>query len=196
MKAAAPLRGWPGSLPRACGCTPRCCGAVTGIADLPALLKVPGVSPDRPMRRSLIAASVLVALVAAGCQKQNLAKRELKTEAKVCQQLAAVGTALDGVAALKPTSTIGQAQAADRALTKALEGLGQAEQTLEKLRLQAFEKQLKAFKADVQRVSANKKLTLEEAATAIKAKAGPVISARQALSAAVKCQEPASAAKP
>ena len=148
------------------------------------------------MRRSLIAASALVALVAAGCQSQDLAKRELKTEAKVCQQLAAVGTALEGVAALTPTSTVGQAQAANQALSKALVGLGQAEQTLEKLRLQAFDKQLKAFNAEVQRVTANKKLTLEEAATVIKAKAGPVIAARKGLSAAVKCPEPATAAKP
>jgi hypothetical protein len=53
---------------------------------------------------------------------------------------------------------------------------------------------LKTFKGEVERVSANKKLTLEEAATVIKAKAGPVIAARKALSGAVKCQEPATAA--
>lgn len=179
-RAAAQSRGW----------------AATGMAVPPALLKVRGVSPDRSMRRSLLAASALVALVAGGCQAQNLAKRELKTEAKVCRELAAVATALEGVAALTPTSTIGQANAANQALSKALEGLGQAEQSLEKLRLQAFEKQLKAFNGDVQRVSANKKLTLEEAAMVIKTKAGPVIAARKALSGAVKCPEPATAAKP
>ena len=144
----------------------------------------------------MCSSDLLVALVAAGCQSQDLAKRELKTEAKVCQQLAAVGTTLEEVAALTPTSTVGQAQAANQALSKALVGLGQAEQTLEKLRLQAFDKQLKAFNAEVQRVTANKKLTLEEAATVIKAKAGPVIAARQALSSSVQCPEPAAAAKP
>ena len=146
------------------------------------------------MRRSLLAASVLIALAAAGCQSQNLAKREQKTEAKICEQLNAVGTALEQVAALKPTSTVGEAQAADQALTTALNKLGQAEQTLEKLRLQAFQKQLETFKGEVTRVTANKKLTLEEAAMVIKAKAGPVIAARKALSGAVKCPEPAAAA--
>ncbi|MFM8275514.1 MAG: hypothetical protein ACKN89_00750 [Cyanobium sp.] len=147
------------------------------------------------MRRSLLAASVLVALVAAGCQSQNLAKREQKTEAKICDQLTAVGAALEQVAALKPTSTVGEAQAADKALSSALDQLGQAEQTLEKLRLQAFQKQLETFKGEVTRVTSNKKLTLEEAAMVIKAKTGPVIAARKALSGAVKCPEPA-AAKP
>ena len=158
------------------------------------LLNVGPLEQIPPMRRSLLAASVLVALVAAGCQSQNLAKREQKTEAKICQQLGEVGAALDKVAALKPTSTVGEARAADKALSTALEKLGQAEQTLEKLRLQAFQTQLKTFKGEVERVSANKKLTLEEAATVLKAKAGPVIAARKALSAAVKCQEPAAAA--
>ena len=149
------------------------------------------------MRRSLLAASLLVALVAAGCQSQNLAKREQKTEAKICEQLSAVGAALEQVAALQPTSTVGEAQAADKALSTALDKLGQAEQTLEKLRLQAFQTQLKTFKAEVERVSSNQKLTLEEAATVLKAKAGPVIAARKALSTAVKCPEPApAAAKP
>lgn len=166
------------------------------MADVGLLLNVGPLEQIPPMRRSLLAASVLVALVAAGCQSQNLAKREQKTEAKICQQLGEVGAALDKVAALKPTSTVGEARAADKALSTALEKLGQAEQTLEKLRLQAFQTQLKTFKGEVERVSANKKLTLEEAATVIKAKAGPVIAARKGLSAAVKCPEPATAAKP
>lgn len=168
--------------------------SVAGMADVVLLLNVGPLEQIPPMRRSLLAASVLVALVAAGCQSQNLAKREQKTEAKICQQLGEVGAALDKVAALKPTSTVGEARAADKALSTALEKLGQAEQTLEKLRLQAFQTQLKTFKGEVERVSANKKLTLEEAATVLKAKAGPVIAARKALSGAVKCQEPATAA--
>ncbi len=146
------------------------------------------------MRRPLIALTCLVALAATGCQKQDLAKKEAKAEARICSQLAAVGQALDQVAALKPTSTVGEATAADRALATALSGLETAEQSLEKLRLQNFQTQLKAFKGEVATVASNKNQTLEQAALTLKAKATPVIAARRALSAAVKCEEPAAAA--
>jgi hypothetical protein len=146
------------------------------------------------MRRSLIALSCLVALAAAGCQKQDLAKKELKTEAKICTQLASVGQALDQVAALKPSSTVGEAAAADKALASSLAALEASEQKLEQLRLQNFQTQLKAFKADVAKVASNKDQTLAQAADTLKAKAVPVIAARRALSAAVKCEEPAAAA--
>ena len=43
------------------------------------------------MRRSLLALTCLLALAAAGCQKQDLAQKERKTEARICSQLAAVG---------------------------------------------------------------------------------------------------------
>jgi len=148
------------------------------------------------MRRPLIALSCLVALAAAGCQKQDLAQKEAKTEAKICTQLAAVGQALDQVAALKPTSTVGEATAADKALESALSGLQSAEQSLEKLRLQNFQNQLKSFKGEVARVASNKNQTLEQAALTLKAKSVPVIAARRALSAAVKCEEPAAAGGP
>jgi hypothetical protein len=147
------------------------------------------------MRRSLIALSCLVALAAAGCQNQDLARKEAKTEARICTQLTAVGQALDQVAALKPTSTVGEATAADRALATALSGLETAEQSLEKLRLQNFQNQLKAFKGEVAAVASNRNQTLEQAALTLKAKSAPVIAARRQLSAAVKCEEPA-AAKP
>jgi hypothetical protein len=146
------------------------------------------------MRRPLIALSCLVALAATGCQKQDLAKKEARTEAKICSQLTAVGQALDQVAALKPTSTVGEATAADRALATALSGLETAEQKLEQLRLQNFQTQLKAFKGEVAQVASNKSQTLEQAAETLKAKAAPVIAARRALSTAVKCEEPAPAA--
>jgi hypothetical protein len=146
------------------------------------------------MRRPLIALSCVLALAAAGCQKQDLAQKEAKTEAKICSQLAAVGKALDQVAALKPTSTVGEATAADRALATALSGLETAEQSLEKLRLQNFQTQLKAFKGEVATVASNKNQTLEQAALTLKAKSVPVVAARRALSAAVKCEEPAAAA--
>jgi hypothetical protein len=146
------------------------------------------------MRRPLIALTFLVALAVAGCQKQDLAKKEQKTEAQICTQLAAVGQALDQVAALKPTSTVGEAAAADKALATSLAALEKAEQKLEQLRLQNFQTQLKAFKAEVAQVASNKNQTLEQAALTLKAKSVPVIAARRALSAAVKCEEPAAAA--
>jgi hypothetical protein len=148
------------------------------------------------MRHSLLALSCLLALGVAGCQSKDLAKKELKTEAKICTQLAAVGQALEKVAALKPTSTVGEATAADQALASALGGLEKAEQTLEQLRLQAFQSQLKTFKAEVARVASNKNQTLEQAAAQLKTKAEPVIAARRQLSAAVKCEEPAAAGAP
>ena len=98
------------------------------------------------------------------------------------------------MAALKPTSTVGEATAADRALATALSGLETAEQKLEQLRLQNFQTQLKAFKGEVAQVASNKNQTLEQAAETLKAKAAPVIAARRALSTAVKCEEPAAAA--
>jgi hypothetical protein len=149
------------------------------------------------MRRPLLALTALLTLAVAGCQPKDLAKKEQKTEAKICAQLAAVGQALEQVAALKPASTVGEATAADRALASALTGLEQAEQTLEKLRLQNFQAQLKTFKGEVNRVASNKNQTLQAAALQLKAKSEPVIAARRQLSAAVNCEEQsAAAAKP
>jgi hypothetical protein len=146
------------------------------------------------MRRPFLALSCGLALLAAGCQPQNLARKEQKAETKICSQLAAVGAALDQVAALKPTSTVGEAVAADQALARALDSLQTAEQTLEELRLQNFQNQLRTFKADVAQVASRKNQTLEQAAQQLKAKATPVIDARRQLSAAVKCEEPAATA--
>lgn len=148
------------------------------------------------MRRSLVALSCLVGLATAGCQG-HLAQKELKTERKICDQIAAVGQALDQVSQLQPSSTVGEAKAADQALATALAGLKTSDQTLEKLRLEAFQKQLNAFKGEVSKVTSNKSLTLAQAAADLKAKAQPVIQARRALSASVKCEEaPAAPAKP
>jgi hypothetical protein len=149
------------------------------------------------MRRPLIALTCLLALASVGCQKQTIAEREQKTESQICSQLASVGKALEQVAALTPTSTVGDATAADRALATALTSLQGSKQQLEKLRLENFNTQLTAFKAEVAKVASNKKQTLEQAAVGLKAKAQPVITARRQLSAAVKCApEPAAATSP
>lgn len=136
--------------------------------------------------RSLLAVAVLTALAIGGCQ-QNLSKQKTQTEELICQQLAEVGRALEQVAALKPTSTVGEARAADQALATALTKLESSEAKLENLRLKTFNDQLRTFRGEVERVAKNKGLTLEMAANLLKAKSAPVIAARQALTAEVKC---------
>jgi len=144
------------------------------------------------MRRFPLLAAGLAALTLAACQP---VAKKLPTEqvasGEVCNRLEAVAQALEQVNSLKPTSTVGEAQAANKALGKAIKGLKGAESTLEKVRAADFQNSLKAFKKEVARVSRNKGLTLETAATDLKAKAVPVIAARKALSASVTCKEPA-----
>jgi hypothetical protein len=148
------------------------------------------------MQRSqcLLALAALTALTLGGCQ-QNLTVQKAKTEKLICTQLAEVGQAMEAVGALKPTSTIGEAKKADQALATALNKLEASQEQLENLRLKAFKTQLRTFRGEVQKVAQNKGLTLEQAASLLKAKAAPVITARQALTAEVDCPEPA-AAKP
>ena len=99
-----------------------------------------------------------------------------------------MGSALEQVGALKPTSTVAEAQAAEQALGQSLEALQISENQLEKLRVEAFQEQLRSFKAEVAKVTADKDVTLEQAADELKGKAAPVIAAREALSAAVECK--------
>ena len=144
--------------------------------------------------RSLLALAALSALALGGCQ-QNLKVQKAKTEKLICTQLAEVGQAMETVGTLKPTSTIGEAKKADQALATALNKLEASQEQLENLRLKAFKTQLRTFRGEVQKVSQNKGLTLEQAAIQLKAKAAPVIAAREALTAEVDCPKPA-AAKP
>jgi hypothetical protein len=151
------------------------------------------MTSTRPL---LAVTATMVALAVGGCQ-QNLNEQKAKTEKLICGQLAEVGQALERVAPLKPTSTVGEARAADQALATAVTKLEASEEKLESLRLKAFKTQLRTFQGEVQRVSRNKGITLEMAANLLKAKAAPVIAARQALTAEVDCAEPAAApAKP
>ncbi|MEB3318386.1 MAG: hypothetical protein VKO39_09660 [Cyanobacteriota bacterium] len=141
----------------------------------------------------LAVSAALVAVAIGGCQ-QNLSEQKAKTEKLICVQLAEAGQALERVAALKPTSTVGEAKAADQALATALSKLEASEEKLENLRLKAFKTQLSTFRGEVQRVSQNKGITLEMAANLLKAKAAPVIAARKALTAEVDCVETPAAA--
>jgi hypothetical protein len=137
----------------------------------------------RPARGAGAIAAVLISLGMAGCQP----KSEQVLEAAVCGNLEAVGSALEQVAALKPSSTVGEASAASKALDSALNNLNKSEVKLEKVRINEFRAQLKSFNTEVNRVSRNKKLTLEEAAADLKSKAAPVIAARRRISEQVKC---------
>ena len=148
-----------------------------------AMLTLPIAVHRRPNRGHLAMATLLIALSVAGCQR----KSEQALEEAVCTNLEAVGSALEQVGALKPTSTVGEAAAASKALDSALSALNKSEVKLEKARVDAFKGQLKTFNAEVVRVTRDKKLTLEEAAADLKNKAVPVIEARRRLYAQVKC---------
>jgi len=131
-----------------------------------------------------------LSLAAAGCQRGDLSKQTAKTEARICTELATVNQALETVAALTPSSTVGEARAAQQSLEKSIAALETSENQLQKLRVEAFRKLLQGFKDEVAQASANKDQTLEEAANGLKPKAMAVIAARKALSAAVECEEP------
>jgi hypothetical protein len=146
------------------------------------------------MRRFPLLAAALAALALSACQPlAQKAQNEQTAAGDVCSQLGAVAAALEQVNALKPTSTVGEAQSANQALSQAIKGLKGAESSLERARMDAFQARLKAFRKEVAKVSRNKGLTLEQAAVDLRAKAAPVIAARKELSAAVTCRE---AAKP
>ena len=148
------------------------------------------------MRRSLLALTCLLALASVGCQKQTIAQREQKTESKICTQLTNVGKALDQVAALTPTSTVGDAEKAQKNLVTALNGLEKSEKALQKARVRELRDQLKTFNKEVDKVAKQKKLTLEQAAQELRTKAQPVIAARQQALAEVECvEEPAATMK-
>ena len=141
------------------------------------------------MRRVPFLAAGLAALALAACQPvaQKQPSEKVAT-GDVCTELNAVATALEQVNSLKPTSTVGEAQSANKALGKAIKGLKGAEAQLEKARVADFESKLKAFKKEVAKVSKNKGLTLEKAADELKAKAAPVVAAHKELSASVNCK--------
>jgi hypothetical protein len=147
------------------------------------------------MRRSLSLAALLLAVGLASCQKAPESKEAL-LEAQVCESLQAVGTALDQVASLKPTSTVGEATTANRALTSSMEALNQSEALLEKLRLRQFRDQVRTFNREATRVTNSKELTLKDAAAELKSKAQPVIAARRRVSEQVKCPAPAGPQNP
>jgi len=145
-----------------------------------------------PMRRSLAIAAACLSLALVACspvekKKKNKVATEQQATVDVCDQLIKVGAALEVSANLKPTSTVGEAEAAGKQLRTALKGLNQAETTLEEARLDAFQKQAKAFNKELKKVSKEKQLTLEEAAKTLKPQADSVVAAHKELKSAVQC---------
>ena len=142
------------------------------------------------MRRTLAVAALSLSLAACS-SAQNTETSKLPSEqqatAVVCDQLTAVGTALEASSSLTPTSTVGEAEAAGEQLRTALEGLNQAETTLEETRLAAFQKQAQAFNEKLQAIAKEKQLTLEEAAKTLKPQADSVVVAHKELKSAVQC---------
>ena len=141
------------------------------------------------MRRVSILAAGLAALTLAACQPvaQKLPSEKVAA-GDVCAKFEAVAAALEQVNTLKPTSTVGDAQAANKALGQAIKGLKGAESTLDKVRLADFQAKLKVFKKELAKVPRNKGLTLEQAAKELQGKAAPLAAARQELSATVNCK--------
>ena len=117
------------------------------------------------MRFALIFGSSLLAFSLVACQ-QNPEKAEKKAEVAICENLAAVGDAIENVQAQTPTSTVGDALKAQKTLTTAITNLEKSEANLEKIRVRDLRDQLKAFNKDLEKVSSQKKLTIEQAAQA------------------------------
>ena len=145
------------------------------------------------MRRSLTVAAACLSLALVACSpvekkaKKNKVVTEQQATVDVCEQLAKVGTALEASAALKPTSTVGEAETAGKNLRTALKGLKQAETTLEETRLKEFQEKAQAFNKQLKTVAKDKKLTLEAAAETLKPQAESVVAAHKELKAAVQC---------
>ena len=150
------------------------------------------------MRRSLAVATACLSLALVACspaakKKPTAAITEQQATADVCSKLAKVGSALEASAALKPSSTVGEAETVGENLQMALDALNQAEVTLEQTRFKAFQEKAQAFNTQLKQVAKDKQLTLEAAAETLKPQAESVVAAHQELKAAVQCDGAAAA---
>ena len=133
-----------------------------------------------------LSACALLCFAAVGCEESRR-KAEKNAEVDVCARLARVGDALEAAAALTPSSSVGDAEAAGKELRQSLKALKASESRLEALRLADFQDKAKAFRQQVAAVAKDKTMTLEAAASTLKTRAQPVIAAHKALEAGVKC---------
>ena len=145
-----------------------------------------------PLR--VLPAVLALTVVLAACQSPE--KQAVKDEVKVAQGVEAVcaarvdvDAALETVNALTPQSTIGDAEKAGEQLKSALAKLEGAEEQLNKAEVKEYRDQVAIFRKEVETVSKDKSLTLEQAAEKLKGKAAPVVAAKEQLAATTVCVE-------
>jgi hypothetical protein len=115
------------------------------------------------MRKAVVVLAALSALVLVGCQQQTVG--DAKTQ--FCTDLKAVNTAVDGVKALGPTSTIEQTQQATKTLEDSWTTLKASAANLKEVQLQATEDAFNQITTAMKGVS--DQATLAQAATGIQA---------------------------
>lgn len=142
----------------------------------------------------VLPAFLALTVVLAACQSPD--NKAVKDEVKVAQGVEAVcaarvdvDAALATVNGLTPQSTIGDAEKAGEKLKSALAKLEGAEEQLTKAEVKEYRDQVAIFRKEVEAVSKDKTLTLEQAADKLKGKAAPVIAAREQLAATTVCVE-------
>ncbi len=139
-------------------------------------------------------AALALGLALTACQ--SVEQKAVKDEAKVvsdsglvCSATAEVEKALDKVEALTPASTVADAEVAGESLKKALATLDKAEIELQTSKLNEYRDQVAIYEKFVSQIRQSKTMTLEEAAQQLKAKAAPVIAAREQLAETTDCIE-------
>ena len=90
---------------------------------------------------------------------------------------------------LTPASTVADAEAAGASLKKALAKLDEAEAELQTSQWKEYRDQVAIYEKFVGQVRQNKSMTLEDAAQQLKAKAAPVLAAREQLAETTACIE-------
>ncbi|KEF41015.1 MAG: hypothetical protein ER33_13700 [Cyanobium sp. CACIAM 14] len=125
-----------------------------------------------------------------GCRSNVMSRQQ--TDARICSDLAEAGTALEDVAALRPTSTVSEARAAELSLAQSVEALAAAGNSPDPQRLEAFRKLLNGFRQEVAMTAGNTR-TLGRAAAELEPKAMALLAIREALAKAVKCKDTAPA---
>jgi hypothetical protein len=142
----------------------------------------------------VLPAVLALTVVLAACQSPET--KAVKDEVKVAQGVEAVcaarvdvDAALETVNGLTPQSTIGDAEKAGEQLKTALAKLEGAEEQLSRAEVKEYRDQVTIFRKEVEMVSKDKSLTLEQAAEKLKGKAAPVVAAREQLAATTVCVE-------
>lgn len=140
------------------------------------------------IKKLTIGLILLPALVLAGCQQPSVEKAEVKaekSETEACKNLAKLKQSIATLAAVTPSSTVGDVKKAQKDVTQETDALKQSLAEVDK----AKSKVLEAAKEDLEKTikTLPDKDTLAQAATAIQPKAAAVEAARVQLSAQINC---------